>query len=494
MELDRILHGKCLEVLRTFPDESVDSVVTDPPYGLGDRSPTVEEIIAYLQGADLDMGGEFQNKDWEIPSVLVWKEVWRVLKPGGYLFVFAGTRTLDIMSIGIRAVGFENRDMMDAEWGPPVLRWLRAQGMPKSTNISKEIDRKLSGTKRRKKGEPPPVVEQTTEGKEWEGFGTGLKPYWEPILVFRKPIQEPTVVEQVLKTRTGAINIDASRVKHASAEDFAKHKAGVDAIKARGGTMGNSWKNSSDLSEANEVTADGRFPPNVLLVHSDACRQVGTEKVQAPVINRFDDGAKPFGGGAGHEYTTVPRGDANGQEEVAVWECHPSCPAYQLNQQSGVTVSRPDNRDAGEMDTRTGGSNWRFKRQPSKLSDSGGASRFFMNFPSDFFYVPKPSEREKNDGLEGEDSNEHPTVKPVLLMQYLVRMATPPRGLVVDPYCGSGTTCVAAAKEGFHFIGIDKDKATVKTARGRCAKAIEERDDREAQRQGFEAAMSLPDE
>jgi len=422
--VDVILHGQCLDVLRTYPDNFFDSVVTDPPYGLGGRDPTPEEILAYLNGAVL-VTGEFMNKDWDLPSVLVWKECLRVVKPGGFLFSFAGTRTIDILSIGIRIAGFTNRDTIPVEMGPPILRWLRAQGMPKNVDVGKEF---------KKAGLLDLAV-------LWKEFGTALKPYWEPILVFRKPIAEQTLLKQLEVTGTGVINIEASRVKHSSLADFAKHKAGVDAIKARGGKMGNSWKNSSDLSGANDVSTSGRLPPNVIFVHSDLCRKVGSQVVAMPPINRFDDGAKPFGGGAGHKYTTVHRED----ETIDTWECHPSCPIYHLNQQHKV--------------------------------EAGGASKYFLNVDPDslFFYVPKPNLREKSAGLEEGEENEHNTVKPVRLMEYLVTMATPTNGTVLDLYCGSGTTCVAAINKGFHFVGIEKEEPSVKTARLRVLAAQADR-------------------
>ena len=656
-QIDTILHGKCLDILRTYPDNFFDSIVTDPPYGLGDHDPTLEEIIAYLQGADLEVG-EFMNKDWDLPSVIVWKECWRVLKPGGFLFSFAGTRTIDILSIGIRVAGFTNRDTIDCEMGPPILRWLRAQGMPKNVDVGKVTRIRVEGRYGKKvccctqeeaqdtlvqvgsatrdsirckssedggvqrgvsketslevggsnlsvqtvpqdcslrelqdpscetskvhetlqtslllKGLPQrsPTEEGSGDSSIWEGLeedkgrgskkgpslrglrkdskskrgssscspsetlsvprdqsieelglplrelsphlginhhegsgldsdrcdsrrvtldsyvdgkdpvarvcswcglpdqdwlaslqglGTALKPYWEPILVFRKPLAETTLAGQVLVTGTGGINIEASRIKHSSLADFAKHKAGVDAIKARGGKMGNSWKNSSDLSGANDVSNSGRLPPNVIFVHSDLCRKVGTQTVPMPPINRFDDGAKPFGGGAGHEYTTHHRED----ETLDVWECHPSCPIHHLNQQHQV----PD----------------------------GGAAKYFLNVDpgSMFFYVPKPSLKEKSHGLEEGEENEHDTVKPVRLMEYLVRMATPPKGIVLDPYCGSGTTCVAAANEGFKFLGIEKEGPSVKTALARIDVAINARKELAAQTQGVNLMYSLESE
>ena len=442
-QIDTILHGKCLDVLRAYPDNFFDSIVTDPPYGLGDHDPTLEEIIAYLQGADLEVG-EFMNKDWDLPSVIVWKECWRVLKPGGFLFSFAGTRTIDILSIGIRVSGFTNRDTIDCEMGPPILRWLRAQGMPKNVDVGKEF---------RKAG-------MSELAEIWDGMGTALKPYWEPILMFRKPLQESTLLKQLETTGTGVINIEGSRVKHASLEDFAKHKSGVDTIKARGGKMGNSWKNSSDLSGANDVKTSGRLPPNVIFLHSDLCRKVGTQKFPMPPINRFDDGAKPFGGGAGHKYTTIHRDD----EGIDIWECHHSCPVHWINRQHKV--------------------------------EAGGASKYFLNVDpgSMFFYVPKPSLKEKSHGLEEGEENEHDTVKPVRLMEYLVRMATPPKGIVLDPYCGSGTTCVAAANEGFRFLGIEKEGPSVKTALARIEVALEARKELAAQTQGVDLMYSLESE
>ena len=440
--IDVIHHGKCLEVLRTYPDNFFDSIVTDPPYGLGGRDPTPEEILAYLQGADLDTG-EFMNKDWDLPSVLVWRECLRVLKPGGYLFSFAGTRTIDILSIGIRMSGFTNRDTVPVEMGPPILRWVRAQGMPKNVDVGKEF---------RKAG-------LTELAVLWEGYGTALKPYWEPIIIFRKPLEESTLLKQLAATGTGVINIEGSRIKHSSLADFEKHKAGVDAIKARGGKMENSWKNSSDLSGANDVSTSGRLPPNVIFVHSELCKKVGSQVLSMPPINRFDDGAKPFGGGAGHEYTTVHRED----ETIDIWECHHSCPIHWINKQQ-VT--------------------------------EGGTSKYFLNVDPDsmFFYVPKPNLREKSAGLDEGEENEHATVKPVRLMEYLVTMATPAKGIVLDLYCGSGTTCVASVNKGFRFVGIEKEAPSVKTARARVQAALQARQEAEEEQESADLVFGLESE
>jgi site-specific DNA-methyltransferase (adenine-specific) len=535
LPVNQILLGKCLELLRSLPDNSIDSIVTDPPYGLGTKEPTPEEIDAYLKGASLDTGGDFMNADWEIPSVAVWKECLRVLKPGGYILSFAGTRTWDLMSIGIRVAGFDNRDTISSLFSSPCLQWVHGQGFPKSLNIAKAI-RKL------KKGENE--TESSDLATKWEGYGTALKPAWEPILCFRKPVVEGTVAEQVLATGTGGLNIGGTRVKHASPEDFAKHKEHVERIKEKGGQWGDSWKNSSDLSGASEVTTAGRWPANVALTHSSECLLVGTTKVDAPVINRFSDGMKPFGNGVGHPYES----SGGGEEEISVYECAEGCPVKALDEQSGVTTN------TRHMSYKRSGEGFigSIPDQPEKrwwAQETGTASRFFTQFVPDapFFYTGKATKKEKNAGILKEfvdgfvtlkddlndeqcllleekwpaenvdpksdvpemaipeelrelfepvkpDGNSHPTVKPVALMQWLVRMVTPKDGIVLDPYCGSGTTCAAAVHENVKFIGMDKDPMFHKLAEKRIGYLLDTVGAHHQQRAAFDAMMGLPQE
>lgn len=574
---NQILHGDCLELLKTLPSESVDSIVTDPPYGLGTDHPTPEEMLAYLNGAELKTG-DFMNKPWDLPPVAVWQECFRVLKPGGYLLAFAGTRTFDIMSMGIRMAGFENRDTVAAQFGPSVMQWIQGQGFPKSHNISKAIDRKLGvtrkvvGTKKGVGGENlndivnGREVRQTTdeggkgvgaygvgakqvaididvtepgseEAKKWDGWGTNLKPAWEPVVMFRKPLSEKSVADQILKTGTGAINIDGCRVGQ---EKVSTHSRGSNAAfpkRPSERTVEESGRKTPQ-NENLDVTTErsGRWPSNIILVHAEGCKVVGTKKAKAPVINRFTDGMKPFGEGAGHSFTSTPTGDENGQEDVSVYDCVEGCPVKELDGQSGETVSRPDHRDSGSMDTRNEGEGWRFKRQPSQVNDAGGASRFFAQFEQEeptydcaegcpikeldeqsgelktnagqikegmasmgyhggngstrtvvadsggasrffaqfdpdtsFIYQAKAGPAEKNLDTKLE---EHPTVKPISLMRYLVRLVTPPDGVVLDPYVGSGTTAVAAVLEGVQYIGLDKHEPYVQRARLRVEKAL----------------------
>lgn len=503
LPVNSVLLGPCLDLLKTLPDNSVDAVVTDPPYGLGQREPTAEDIAAYLAGGGLDHGGDFMGRDWEIPSVAVWKECLRVLKPGAYLFSFAGTRTWDLMSVGIRAAGFDNRDTIASEFGVSVLQWLHGQGFPKSLNVQKAM---------LKSGVDPEVA------AKYEGMGSALKPAWEPILVFRKPLSG-TVAENVVEYGTGALNIDGARV---STSESLGRPAGVTAL---GLINDDGWVPRPDTTPGH---SGGRWPANVIFTHSEGCKVIGSKKVDAPVINQFDDGMKPFGDGAGHSYTSEKQGDEDGQEDVDVYECVDGCPVKILDEQSGELGNNAranKSRVAGSQDNSQSYSG--FDAPPPTafgVADTGGASRFFPSFDAPFFYTGKASKKEKNTGLDTfvvgffvlrpdltdeetdllvsawsndlptydqpvledhippelmDDSEKgkrklfvkakpndasHPTVKPVSLMRWLVRLACPEGGVVLDPYAGSGTTCVAAVEEGRQYIGMDRDPAFHKLA------------------------------
>jgi len=528
---NEIVLGDCLDVLKQLPDNSIDSVVTDPPYGLGNHEPTVEEIIAYLQGESLAHGGDFMGANWEIPSVAIWRECFRVLKPGGHLLSFGGTRTWDLISLGLRAAGFENRDTIAEDH--PGLQWKHGQGFPKSLNIGKAID-KSKGAEREVLGHReggfgnkpgnegggedetalwlnkapttkdvrtnasstvPVTAPATLEAEQWEGWGTALKPSWEPILVFRKPV-EGTITENVLKHGTGGINIEGTRVRHASPEDFEKHKAMVDRLKEQGGSLGDSWKNSSDLSGANEVKTAGRWPPNAVMVHAEGCKRVGTMRVTPRSGSHAANGSSsersyPSRGlvyaPAGNKTTTSPIAE-DGFETVEAWECVEGCPVKALDEQTGVTSSGAMKREvpAYEGESITG-----FLRGQSGPSnqhgDSGGASRFFPQFEGQappeapFLYTGKATKREAT--IDGQVPNKHPTKKPLALMQWLVRLVTPKKGICLDPFCGSGSTCVAAIEEGMRFIGIEKDADfyadTVKRVRFVLQKEQGEQDQRD---------------
>lgn len=458
--------GDCLDVLKTLPDNSVDAVVTDPPYGLSnhDAVDVAEALRAWLDGKPYTPKGKgFMGKDWDafVPGPEVWRECLRVLKPGGHLLVFAGTRTQDLMGIAVRLAGFDARDSVVVQG---MLHWTYGSGFPKSLDVSKAID-KMAGAEREVVGTRPisypdsdcwgtpnsnsdgnpegslyelglkgisrggvrPVTAPATDtAKQWDGWGTALKPSQEPILVFRKPLIG-TVAANVLAHGTGAVNIGGCRI----------------------GTGG------------------GRWPPNTVLCHTPDCRQTGTRTVKAPVINRFTDGMKPFGDGAGHPYETVGGGD----EEILVWECADGCPVKALDEQSGYSSSSVRTGGGGEHLDPTK-EDWRFKRVEGGFNDSGGASRFYPQFTygegdNPFLYTAKASTSERNEGLT--TVNNHPTVKPISLMRWLTRLVTPPSGTVLDPFNGSGTTGCAAVMEGFHYIGIEREPEYVEIARARIA-------------------------
>jgi site-specific DNA-methyltransferase (adenine-specific) len=413
----RLLLGDCLDKLKELDDNSVDSIVTDPPYGLS-----------------------FMGKKWDydVPSQDVWEECIRVLKPGGHLLAFAGSRTYHRMTVRIEDAGFEIRDQ---------LMWIYGSGFPKSMNVGMKVDEKL-GNKRelveRPKSEQRPNADNSRDknkdiggfamsdnkyksvgNSEWEGWGTALKPSHEPIVMARKPLIG-TVVDNVLEWGTGGINIDESRIQH------------DEPVKTTTRTeKGDTWneKNSGLRNNpSNMASADpkGRFPANII----------------------FDEEAGKI-----------------------------------LDEQSGQTTS---GKVKESKDSYDGESNTGFLRGKSNSSnqhgDKGGASRFF--------YCPKTSKTDRNEGLEHIEkkqnifngksdkpskdmkgvekkfttqpkSNFHPTVKPTDLMAYLVRMVTPKGGTVLDPFMGSGSTGKAAVRGGFDFVGIEREEEYMKIAKTR---------------------------
>lgn len=351
---DHTLHlGDCLDVMRTMADCSVDAVVTDPPYGLS-----------------------FMSKGWDyqVPSVDIWQECFRVLKPGGHLLAFAGTRTQHRMAVNIEDAGFEIRDM---------IAWVYGSGFPKSMDVSKAID-KAAGAEREVIGISPNdrprsqvrggkafdramdqgqghatlkiTAPATPEAQQWEGWGTALKPALEPITVARKPFKG-TVAANVLEHGTGAINVDGCRV-------------GSDNIKVNGWKCGGEQVYNGRQSEGFDGgTHQGRWPANLIHDGSDEVVKLlpANAGASAPV--------------KGTEASMASIGAVTGER----------------------------NRVPGAFH-----------------ADSGSAARFF--------YCAKASKRDRGEG------NSHPTVKPTNLMSYLCRLVTPPGGVILDPFMGSGST------------------------------------------------------
>lgn len=431
----RLMLGDCLDVMKSLPDNSVDSIVTDPPYGLS-----------------------FMGKKWDydVPSVETWAECLRILKPGGHLLSFAGTRTQHRMAVNIEDAGFEIRDMvsflydtnetaqalieslsqeqlklLDATFGRDgMLAWTYGSGFPKSMDVSKAID-KAAGAERpiigqvRRWGanasggrgnqnangyQPSEIGAErfdavtgpgTPEAEKWQGWGTALKPALEPITVARKPFKG-TVAANVMEHGTGALNIDGCRVgneeRSYSPKGTSTNASMIRVPEHRLGTAGE------------EVTVTGRWPAN--LIHDGS----------NDVLDSFPANAGAAAPVKGTEDSAASTGNVTGKRARVKGAFH---------------------------------------------GDSGSASRFF--------YCAKSSRKDRHEGLqdpgpqfqhgttlrkvENSDTkgNNHPTVKPTDLMAYLLRLVTPPGGIPFDPFMGSGSTGKAAMREGFRFIGVEMD-------------------------------------
>ena len=423
MKKAKLMLGDNIQSLKKLPDNSIDSVVSDPPYGLS-----------------------FMGKKWDydVPSVEFWQEVFRVLKPGGHILSFGGTRTYHRMVVNIEDAGFEIRDQ---------IQWLYGSGFPKSLNVGKAVD-KLEGNERELVGisknqrltNADQVIEQfnslkgellDTKGQsEWEGWGSALKPANEPICLARKPLSEKSIADNVLKWKTGGINVDGCRIGFNDDDTYSKIEGGVVEGK-KAGQYGNYDQRVNGSTAESPIgykhkimvkNNEGRFPANLIL----------------------DESA-----------------------------------AEMLDEQSGNTKSN-DHKSIGK-DTNTKFGQIKTSKRETCYSDKGGASRFF--------YVAKVSKAERNMGLDGFEEkqtavsdyhakdykgaqgkfqaanapakNHHPTVKPVNLMSYLCKLITPPNGIVLDPFMGSGSTGIAALLNDFRFVGMEMDNDYFKIAESR---------------------------
>ena len=456
----RLHNGDCLNILKMMIEDEVfvDSIVTDPPYELG-----------------------FMGRSWDSTGIAFQKETWelcfKVLKPGGHLLAFSGSRTYHRMAVAIEDAGFEIRDQV---------MWLYGSGFPKSMNVGKIVDKKLRGvgvgksdpksplhgTKRQKidgsnaKHDMSPLyktqnVEYEYEhdiSKQWDGWGTALKPAHEPLVLARKPLSEKSIADNVLKWGTGGINIDECRVEGNDAKypdtnpDFrdqgrqSKENIGIDKLSfgqtenvkrkkvvRKSRDENGVWTNDNsgmkaEGSEYADADPRGRFPSNIMHDGSDVVKDI-FPNTKSSNVSRERKAGTEFGQSSG-------------------WNKH-------------------NNVDSGLMPA---------------YGDYGSASRYF--------YCAKTSKAERNQGLnnfpikqtqgggggigdykddvnsasgkfgseKAPSKNVHPTVKPIKLMKYLCRLITPKGGTVLDPFMGSGSTGMAAKEENFDFVGIEKEE------------------------------------
>jgi site-specific DNA-methyltransferase (adenine-specific) len=446
----KILTADCVAAMADMEADSIDAIVCDPPYGLGFMGKEWDEASRMASvppsgTPDTPLGRFNTGKGpaavaFDGLAFQAWSQAWatqafRILKPGAHLLAFGGTRTYHRLACAVEDAGFEIRDS---------LLWLYGSGFPKSLDVSKAIDKAAGAERevvgpsaRHVSGKPEQrtaglngsatfaetvgmgaelTAPATPEAQQWQGWGTALKPSHEPIVVGRKPLSG-TVAANVLAHGTGALNIDGCRIEgevpSVPQPAFNSPTGQVYGMKAGEGRNG-------EMSEAS-----GRWPPNVILSPESAA---------------------------------------------------------ELDEQSGERVSGWRDTDAASNTTER--SIGRFEREytGNHYGDTGGASRFF--------YCAKASSAERNAGLRGKlrevhrygagigegsdpmapavERNIHPTVKPLALMRWLVRLVTPPGGTVLDPFTGSGTTGAAAALEGFDFIGIEREAEYAAIAEARC--------------------------
>lgn len=414
----RLFHGDSRDILRGLADESIDSVVTDPPYALVSIVKRFGKAGAAAAKGDVyaRASAGFMGKAWDTGEVAFdpafWSEVLRVLKPGGHVLAFGGTRSYHRLACAIEDAGFEVRDQIG---------WLYGSGFPKSHDVSKGID-KAAGAVREVVGQGPyesrkprpyqggnalnisikddrighAVTAPATEAaRQWEGWGTALKPAWEPIVLARKPLIG-TVVENVLTHGTGALNIDGCRVH---ADDAQGGSYTVKRLKP-GATLdktGGNWRPEEGPEYHGEMKP-GRWPANVIHDGSDE------------VLAAFPD-------------APGQQGRLTGDEERR---------ASVYGKYAGVSAHEPRN-------------------------DTGSAARFFYSAKAD---------------ADDRAASKHPTVKPVDLMAYLVRLVTPKGGVVLDPFAGSGTTGEACIREGMHAVLIDREVEYVSDIQRRIALAM----------------------
>lgn len=483
--------GDCRGVLPSLPDASVDAVVCDPPY----------ELTTGKKGGSGP--GGFMGQTWDATGVAfdpaTWAACLRVLKPGGHLLAFGGTRTWHRLACAIEDGGFEIRDSVAELTGhdAPGLMWIYGSGFPKSRDVSKAID-KAAGAQRQVVAEGKPVkrmipgADQNATGSwikdngrefvptvtapatenatQWAGWGTALKPGWEPIVVGRKPLAG-TVAANVLEHGTGALNVGGCRVPHVSAADRTESEG-----KNRHADFGSGPPVRSVFgqdgrhrgADGNYDGAAGRWPANIVLVHSGGCQPAGTRVVRGD-RRPGGQGQRPggfanVGAGAGDP---EPNSPLYGDAEVTVWDCEPDCPVAELDRQSGISRSS-GGVNAGKLGARVYGAfrNEVIGANAGGVGDTGGASRFF----SVFKYQAKAGADERP---RLPDGTTHPTVKPVDLMRWLVRLVTPPGGLVLDPFAGTGTTGEACIVEGFRCVLIEKYEPYAEMIRLRLAKPIQ---------------------
>lgn len=489
-EIGKVHQADCLEAMRQMPDACVTAIVCDPPYALtaSKRGSTPGSVAASNDVFARVKAGGFMGQEWDamIPGVPYWKEALRICKPGAPLLAFGGTRTHHRLMCAIEDAGWEIRDC---------LMWVFGSGFPKSLDISKAID-KAKGVEREVVGqyvmpsdstapgyEPsqglgygsgleggrgrPITAPATDAAKQWEGWGTALKPAWEPIVLAMKPC-EGTFAENALRHGVAGVCIDGARISVSDSDDI--HAKNPHTVGGFGHSEAQVYRGGGSGSPDYDASK-GRWPANVVLQHHPECVRVGERRVR---------GHRGYPNGPGGDHPAEYRkqrgnavtfrpsckadnepwkghSDPDGMETVEDWVCHPECPIRLLDEQGGESTSSGGG-GSREHGAAPGGiyGEYGSKDYPANVGkgDFWGSSRFF--------YCAKASKEERGPG------NSHPTVKPLDLMKWLVTLVKmPENNLVLDLFAGSGTTGLACEILKIPFIGFDKEKKWVEVSNRR---------------------------
>ena len=442
----KLIHGDCLEVLKGMPDNSVDSIVTDPPYGLS-----------------------FMGKKWDydVPEQAIWEECLRVLKPGGHLLAFAGTRTQHRMAVRIEDAGFEVRDM---------IAWVYGSGFPKSLDVSKAIDKANGETRRERRlrftewmrstGLTSAEINRITDTNMGGHYTTAAS---QPAIATRNHFEKlrphfgvdvPEWVEQMVDERT------------VESENFKRREA-----------VGKKTSGIANHEEGprHTIGASKSIEVNITTAYTDAARQwEGWGTALKPALEPITVARKPFKGTVADNVLEWGTGAIN------VDGCRVGVEATTHDGRSDSDDRSMSGRNYAEEAGRSRGGRW-----PANLIHDGSDEPTELLGAADrFFYCAKASKKDRDEGLDCFDAkyaprdngfsnkisgsnlpraNIHPTVKPTDLMAYLCRLVTPPGGVVLDPFMGSGSTGKAAVREGFRFIGIEMDSEYLAIAEARIA-------------------------
>lgn len=430
MKTVNLMAGNCLETLKNLEDNSIDSIVTDPPYGIS-----------------------FMGKKWDydVPSVEIWKECFRVLKAGGHILAFAGTRTQHRMAINIEDAGFEIRDM---------LAWVYGSGFPKSLNISKAIDKNYNKNK-------DELIKFGEMIKEYRGYKKiSQRELGKLIGVSRELInlyeikgnnqQQFPTKELWLKIKN-ILEIPSN--KDYIYEEIEREVIGIKTTKGEKGTAGG-YKNGIASISGNDINITRNI--NITKPSTpEAIKWEGWGSALKPALEPITLARKPL-----DEKTIAANVLKHGTGGINIDGCRIERDEEDISgwSKTGGSARKSGSMSGSMKDTEPKKDNPDGRFPANFIHDGSDENLELLDKAARYFYCPKASKVDRNEGV---DKNAHPTVKPTDLMRYLCRLITPVGGTVLDPFMGSGSTGKAAILEDFNFIGCEMDEDYIKIAQAR---------------------------